>query len=69
VEVASHVLAEVETEAVRFLGSFIPREYDAVMAVKLLNGGHLNCVLEQMGVAYGPRLLPGSDASQAARDK
>jgi hypothetical protein len=60
---------ELETEAEKFLASFIPREYDVVMAVKLLNGGRLNHVLEQMGVAYDPLLLPGREASQAARDK
>jgi hypothetical protein len=52
-------LAELETEAEKFLASFIPREYDVVMAVKLLNGGRLNHVLEQMGVAYDPLPLPG----------
>jgi hypothetical protein len=51
------------------LRSFGPREYDAVMAVKLLNGGRLNHVFEQMGVAYAPHPLPGSKASQTARDK
>jgi hypothetical protein len=62
-------LAELETEAEKFLASFIPREYDVVMAVKLLNGGHRNHVLEQMGVTYDPLPLPGKEASQAARDK
>jgi hypothetical protein len=42
---ADHVLAEVEMEAERFLGSFQPREYDALMMAKLPNGGHLNRVL------------------------
>jgi hypothetical protein len=37
-----HVLAEVETEAERVLGSFGPREYDALVATNILNGGHLN---------------------------
>jgi hypothetical protein len=68
-EMACHVLAEVETAAERFLGSFVLREYDVVMAAKLLNGGHLNHILDQMGVAYGPRLLPVSEASRAVRDK
>jgi hypothetical protein len=65
----SHVLAEVETEAERFLGSFRPREYDAVMAANIPNGGHLNHVFEKMGMTYAPRPLPGSEASQAARDE
>jgi hypothetical protein len=38
------VLAEVETEAERYLGSFGPREYDALMTVNLPNRGHLNRV-------------------------
>jgi hypothetical protein len=65
----SRVLVEVETEVERFLGSFGPRDCDAVMAVKLPNGGHLNRVFEQKGVAYAPRPLPGSEASQVVRDK
>jgi hypothetical protein len=62
------VLPEVETEAERFLGCFEPREHDALMTMKLLNGGCLNRVLEQMGVAYALCPLPGSEASQAVRD-
>jgi hypothetical protein len=46
VEAVSRILAEVETEAERFFGSFIPREYDVVMAMKLPNGHRLNHVLE-----------------------
>jgi hypothetical protein len=68
-KVMSRVLAAVETEVEKFLGNFVLREYDAVMAAKLPNGARLNHVLEQMGVAYGPRPLPGNLASQAARDK
>jgi hypothetical protein len=64
-----HILAEVETEAERFLGSFSPREHDALVMVKLPNGGCLNHAFEQMGVAYAPCPLPSSEASQAARDK
>jgi hypothetical protein len=37
-----HVLAEVETEDERVLGSFRPREYDALVAINILNGGHPN---------------------------
>jgi hypothetical protein len=66
---ASHILAEVETEAKRFLGSFGPRELDFLMMAKLPNGRHLNHVLEQMGVPYVPCPLLDSEASQAARDK
>jgi hypothetical protein len=45
-EHAGRVLAEVETEAERVLGSFGPREYDALVAANILNGGRLNQVLE-----------------------
>jgi hypothetical protein len=62
-EYATHVLAEVETKAKKVLGSFRPKEYDALCTVNILNGGHLNRVLEQMGVPYAPRPLPGSKAS------
>jgi hypothetical protein len=64
-----HILAEVETDVERFLGSFRPREHDALMMMKHPNGGRLNRVLEQIGVAYAPRLLPDSEASQVAWDK
>jgi hypothetical protein len=37
----SCVLAEVETEADRILGSFGPKEHDALTMAKLPNGGHL----------------------------
>jgi hypothetical protein len=36
---------------------------------KILNGGRLNRVLEQMGVPYTPHPLPGTEASQAAIKK
>jgi hypothetical protein len=42
VEHADHFLAEVETEAERVLGSFGPREYDALGVANISNGGHLN---------------------------
>jgi hypothetical protein len=41
-EGASRILAEDE----RILGSFKPKEYDALSTVKLLNGGRLNHVFE-----------------------
>jgi hypothetical protein len=69
VEYAAHVLAEVETEAENVLGSFGPQEYDALCMVNIPNDGRLNRVLEQIGVPYAPRPLPGSDASQAAIKK
>jgi hypothetical protein len=53
-EHAAHVLAEIETEAETVLGSFRPKEYDALCMENIPNGGHLNWVLEQMGVTYAP---------------
>jgi hypothetical protein len=46
---AAWVLAEVETKAERYLGSFRPREYDALLMANLQNKGRLNQVLDQMG--------------------
>jgi hypothetical protein len=37
----------METEKV--LGSFGPKEYDALRLPNIPNGGHLNSVFEQMG--------------------
>jgi hypothetical protein len=66
---AAHVLVEVETEVERFLGSFRPREHDALVTAKLPNGGSVNHVLENMGLAYTQCSLPSSEASQVVRDK
>jgi hypothetical protein len=63
------VLALIEMEAERVLGSFGPREYDALKMVNILNGGRLDRVLEQMGMLYSPHPLPGSEASQEANKK
>jgi hypothetical protein len=68
-EHAIHVLAEVETEAEKVLGSFGPKEHDALRMANIPNGGHLNWILEQMRASYTPRPLPGSEASQAAIKK
>jgi hypothetical protein len=57
------VLEEIETEDERVLGRFGPREYDALRMANISNGGHLNWVLEQMGVSYAPHHLPGFEAS------
>jgi hypothetical protein len=46
VEHADHFLAEVETETERVLGSFGPREYDALRVATILNGSCLNHILE-----------------------
>jgi hypothetical protein len=42
VEHVDRVLAEIETEAKRVLGSFRPREYDALRMVNILNDDRLN---------------------------
>jgi hypothetical protein len=63
------VLEELEMEAGRILGSFGPKEYDALEMAKLPNGGRLNHVFEQMGLAYAPCPLPGTEAFQATREK
>jgi hypothetical protein len=68
-ESASCILAEVETEAERILGSFGLKEYDALSMVKLPNGGCLNHVFEQMGLAYASRPLPRTEAFLAAKEK
>jgi hypothetical protein len=68
-EGASCLLAEVETEAERILGSFRLKEYDALSTVNLPNGGHLNHIFEQIGLAYAPRPLPWTEAFLAAKEK
>jgi hypothetical protein len=68
-EYADHFLAEVETETEKVLGSFGPREYDALRWVNIPNGGRLNRDFKQMGVLYSPRPGPGSTASQSANRK
>jgi hypothetical protein len=45
-EYATRVLAEVETEAEKVLGSFMPKEYDTLYTANIQNDGHLNRVLE-----------------------
>jgi hypothetical protein len=45
-EHTDHFLMEVETEAKRVLGSFGPRQYDALRVANIMNDGRLNCVLE-----------------------
>jgi hypothetical protein len=50
-ENVAHVLTEIEMEAERILGSFGPKEHDALNTAKIMNGGCVNRVLEQMGVS------------------
>jgi hypothetical protein len=66
---AHHILVKVETKAAKIHGSFGPKEYDALTTAKLLNGGHLNRVFQQMGLAYALHPLLGSETSQAVREK
>jgi hypothetical protein len=51
------------------LGSFGPREYDALLVASILNGRRLNRVFEQMGVPYFPLPQLGSAASQSVNKK
>jgi hypothetical protein len=37
--------------------------------MNLPTGGHLNHVFESMGLAYAPRLLLGTEAFQAVKEK
>jgi hypothetical protein len=69
VEHADHFLVEVGIDAERVLGSFWPREYDALAVVNILNSGRLNRVFEHMWVPYVPHPLPSSEASQVANKK
>jgi hypothetical protein len=66
---SARFLAKVQTDAEKSLGSYGPKEQEACMVVKLSNGGRLNRVFEQMGVSYGPRPLPGSEAFRPASRK
>jgi hypothetical protein len=53
-EYAARVLVLVVMEAEKVLGSFRPKEYDALCMVNILNNGCLNRALEKMGVPYSP---------------
>jgi hypothetical protein len=68
-ENARRILTEVETEVEKILGSFRPKEYDALTTAKLPNGGHLNRVFEQIRLAFAPHRLPDGEASEVARKK
>jgi hypothetical protein len=61
-------LARVVSEAKVVVGSYTRLEHDACIA-GLHNKGQLNRVLEHAGVPYGPRLVPGSDASTETSKK
>jgi hypothetical protein len=69
VEHDDHVLAEIETEADKVLGSFRLKEYDGMCMANIPNDGHLSRVLEQMVVPYAPHPLPSTEASQVSIKK
>jgi hypothetical protein len=53
-EHADHFLAEVEMETKKVMGSFRPREYDALRLMNIPNGDRLNRIFKQMGISYSP---------------
>jgi hypothetical protein len=60
------VRVELDTEGV--VGSYTRPEHDTCVA-SLRNEGRLNCVFELVGVAYRPRLVPGTEAFTEASRK
>jgi hypothetical protein len=60
--------ARVELGAENVVGSYNHVEHDACV-LALPNKGRLNWVFEKAGVAYGPRPIPGTDASKEATMK
>jgi hypothetical protein len=52
--------AKVETDADRILGSFRPKEHDALMMAKLPNDDRLNQVFEKMGIPYALHPMSGT---------
>jgi hypothetical protein len=63
-ESTNRFLVKVETDAEKILGRYGPREHDACVLAMLPNSGHLNRVLEQMGVPYALCLLQVPKLSQ-----
>jgi hypothetical protein len=53
-------LVGVELEAEGIVGSYTKAEHDACL-MHVRNGGRLNHIFELVGVAYGPRAVPGTD--------
>jgi hypothetical protein len=51
------------------LGSYRPKEHDACITAKLLNGGCLNQAFKKLGVAYAPHSMSGTNAFTAATRK
>jgi hypothetical protein len=69
VENAHHFVVKVETDTEWILGSYGPKEHDVCITMKLPNGGHLNRVFKQVGVANAPRSMPITIAFAAAMRK
>jgi hypothetical protein len=63
-----HFLARVKLGAENVVGSYIRTEHHACISLRP-KGGRLNWVFKQAGVAYGPHLEPGSEASKEAAKK
>jgi hypothetical protein len=61
-------LVGIELDAKGIVGSYTRSEHDTCIT-SLRNGGRLNRMFELMGVAYSPRLVPGSDAFTEASKK
>jgi hypothetical protein len=63
-----HFLARVELDTENVVGNYSWAKHNACNQV-LPNGGCLNRVFEKAGVAYGPHLQPGTEASTKATKK
>jgi hypothetical protein len=58
-------LVRVESDAKVIMGSYTHSKHDTCIT-RLQSRDRLNCVLELVGVTYGPRPVPGSDAFTVA---
>jgi hypothetical protein len=56
-------LVRVELEVEGIVGSYTKPEHDACLR-QVRNDGQLNRVFELVGVAYGPRLVPGTEVAR-----
>jgi hypothetical protein len=62
-------LVKADQDAERTAGSYSPKEHEACASAKLPNGGRLNRIFKQMGIAYVPHQALGTEASAAATQK
>jgi hypothetical protein len=51
------VVAEVEKKVVQMIGNFTHKEWECAQRI-LKHQGRVNCVFDEMGVAYSPRPVP-----------